>query len=75
MVALGRPLMTADKVLLRDEPFQGLAPALALDYARILGALRQHRPDLGLFITESTPALFDAIADRTLRIERGAISE
>src|ERR1700678_3983763 len=34
MVALGRALMIARKVLLLDEPFQGLAPAL--DYARTL---------------------------------------
>lgn len=44
MVALGRALMIARKVLLLDEPFQGLAPALALDYARTLGELRKHRP-------------------------------
>ena len=75
MVALGRALMVARKVLLLDEPFQGLAPALALDYARTLGELRKHRPELALLITESTPALLDAIADRTLQIERGEISD
>ena len=75
MVALGRALMIARKVLLLDEPFQGLAPALALDYARTLGELRKHRPELALLITESTPALLDAIADRTLQIERGEIFE
>jgi branched-chain amino acid transport system ATP-binding protein len=75
MVALGRALMVARRVLLLDEPFQGLAPALALDYARTLGELRKHRPELALLITESTPALLDAIADRTLQIERGEISE
>lgn len=75
MVALGRALLVARKVLLLDEPFQGLAPALALDYARTLGDLRKHRPELALFITESTPGLLDSIADRTLQIERGEISE
>lgn len=73
MVALGRALMIARKVLLLDEPFQGLAPALALDYARTLGELRKHRPELALLITESSPALLDKIADRTLQIERGEI--
>jgi len=73
MVALGRALMIARKVLLLDEPFQGLAPALALDYARTLGELRRHRPELALLITESSPALLDKIADRTLQIERGEI--
>lgn len=73
MVALGRALLVARKVLLLDEPFQGLAPALALDYARTLGELRKHRPELALLITESSPALLDKIADRTLQIERGEI--
>lgn len=73
MVALGRALVVAHKVLLLDEPFQGLAPALALDYARTLGELRKHRPELAILITESSPALLDRIADRTLQIERGEI--
>jgi branched-chain amino acid transport system ATP-binding protein len=73
MVALGRALMVAQKVLLLDEPFQGLAPALALDYARTLGELRRRRPELMLLITESSPKLLDEIADRTLQVERGEI--
>lgn len=73
MVALGRALMVARTALLLDEPFQGLAPALALNYAHTLGELRRGRPDLAILITESTPALLDAIADETLQIERGEI--
>ena len=73
MVALGRALTVARKVLLLDEPFQGLAPALALDYARTLGELRKHRPELAMLITESSPTLLDRIADRTLQIERGEV--
>ena len=73
IVALGRALVLARKVLLLDEPFQGLAPVLALEYARTLGELRKRRPELALLITESSPALLDRIADRTLQIERGEI--
>ncbi|TAL90158.1 MAG: ATP-binding cassette domain-containing protein [Candidimonas sp.] len=73
MVALGRALMVARNALLLDEPFQGLAPALALEYVHILGVLRHNRPDLAMLITESTPALLDEIADETLQIERGEI--
>ncbi|WP_035685331.1 ABC transporter ATP-binding protein, partial [Bradyrhizobium sp. Cp5.3] len=73
MVALGRALTVARKVLLLDEPFQGLAPALALDYARTLGELRKYRPELAMLITESSPTLLDRIADRTLQIERGEV--
>ena len=73
MVALGRALMVARTLLLLDEPFQGLAPALALDYARTLARLREEKSDLTLLITESSPNLLKAVADETLRIERGAI--
>lgn len=73
MVALGRALTVADKVLFLDEPFQGLAPALALEYARTLSRLREYRPDLALLITESTPNLLKEVADEELQIERGEI--
>lgn len=73
MVALGRALMVGTRYVLLDEPFQGLAPALALTYANTLARLRQSRPDLGLLITESTPRLLDKIVDFSLQIERGEI--
>lgn len=74
MVALGRALMVADKLLMLDEPFQGLAPALALEYARTLNCLRQQKPGLALFITESSPKLLSGVTDVMLRIERGAVA-
>ncbi len=52
MVALGRALMIGERLLLLDEPFQGLAPALARRYAEALSALRQHRPEMAILITE-----------------------
>jgi branched-chain amino acid transport system ATP-binding protein len=74
MVALGRALMVAEKVLMLDEPFQGLAPALALEYARTLGRLRTEKPSLAFFITESSPNLLKAISDVVLKIERGSVT-
>lgn len=73
MVALGRALMLARALLILDEPFQGLAPALALEYARTLARLRERKGDLTLLVTESSPHLLDAVADETLRIERGSV--
>lgn len=73
MVALGRALTVARKALLLDEPFQGLAPALALNYARVLGRLRQARPDLTLLITESSPKLLREITDEIVTIDRGEV--
>jgi ABC-type branched-subunit amino acid transport system ATPase component len=74
MVALGRALMVGTRYLLLDEPFQGLAPALALTYAGTLARLRKQRPELGLLITESTPKLLERITDATLQIERGEVT-
>jgi branched-chain amino acid transport system ATP-binding protein len=75
MVALARALMLGTKLILLDEPFQGLAPALAQRYAEALKALRDADRSVTLVITESNPALLRGIADRTLVIERGEVTE
>ena len=75
MVALGRALMIGRKLVMLDEPFQGLAPALARRYAEALRALRDRDRDVTLIITESNPALLKRFADRALVIERGEIRE
>jgi branched-chain amino acid transport system ATP-binding protein len=73
MVALGRALMVGTRLVLLDEPFQGLAPKLAQDYAEALGRLRQVRPELCVVVTESNAALLAGIPDQTLVLERGAL--
>lgn len=75
MVALGRALIVGTRYVLLDEPFQGLAPALALSYADTLARLRETRRDLGLLIAELTPKLLDKIVDSSLLIERGEVTE
>jgi branched-chain amino acid transport system ATP-binding protein len=75
MVALGRALMLGTKLVMLDEPFQGLAPALAMRYADALKALRDADRNVTLIITESNPSLLRGFADRTLLIERGEVSE
>jgi urea transport system ATP-binding protein len=73
MVALGRALMAGTRLVLLDEPFQGLAPVLAVQYAEALGRLRTVRPDLCVMITESNASLLKDIPDQTLTLERGAL--
>jgi ABC-type branched-subunit amino acid transport system ATPase component len=73
MVALGRALMVGTRAVLLDEPFQGLAPALALNYAATLARVREQHRDLALLVTESSPQLLDKVVDVSLRIERGQV--
>jgi branched-chain amino acid transport system ATP-binding protein len=73
MVALGRALMLGTRLIILDEPFQGLAPVLAQRYADALRRLRSQDKDITLLITESNPKLLDTFADVTLTIERGEI--
>lgn len=75
MVALGRALMLGTRLVILDEPFQGLAPALAQRYAEALQRLRASDADITLLITESNPKLLEAFANTTLTLERGEIVE
>ena len=74
MVALGRALMAGTRLVLLDEPFQGLAPVLAVQYGEALGRLRKVRPDLCVLVTESNASLLKDIPDHTWTLERGALS-
>jgi len=73
MVALGRALMVGTKLVLLDEPFQGLAPALAKRYGEALLRLREAEPGLTVLISESNPDLLRPIADVAFMIERGEV--
>jgi branched-chain amino acid transport system ATP-binding protein len=73
MVALGRALMLGTKLVLLDEPFQGLAPVLAQRYAEALRRLRSQDREITLLITESNPKLLATFSDTTMTIERGEV--
>ena len=74
MVALGRAIMIGTKVLMLDEPFQGLAPKLSQEYAEALSRLKELQPELCLVITESNIKLLGEIPDRIWTIERGSLT-
>lgn len=74
MVALGRALMIGTKLVLLDEPFQGLAPALAHRYADALRTIREKKRETTLVITESNPELLQNFGDVVYRIERGEVT-
>jgi len=73
MVALGRALMLGTKLVILDEPFQGLAPVLAQRYAEALRRLRSQDRNITLLITESNPRLLATFSDATITIERGEV--
>ncbi|MGH6610440.1 MAG: ATP-binding cassette domain-containing protein [Burkholderiaceae bacterium] len=74
MAALARALMVGTHVLLVDEPLQGLAPALAKQFAEAIGRLHRLRPELCVLITESNRALLDRLECATFTLERGELS-
>ncbi|GBD08559.1 High-affinity branched-chain amino acid transport ATP-binding protein LivF [Candidatus Thermoflexus japonica] len=71
MVALARALMAGSRLLLLDEPFEGLSPALALRIGEILQVLRSE--GLGVLLAESDLHRVSALAERVYTIERGEI--
>jgi branched-chain amino acid transport system ATP-binding protein len=75
IVALGRALMLGSRLILLDEPFQGLAPIIAARYGDALRTLKSARPHMSILITESNPSLLAALSERTLVIERGHLTE
>ncbi len=74
MVALGRAVMIGTRLLMLDEPFQGLAPKLAIEYTEALARLKEVQPDVCVVITESNIKLLGSIPDQVWTIERGSIS-
>jgi branched-chain amino acid transport system ATP-binding protein len=75
MAALGRALMAGTRLVLLDEPFQGLAPVLANQYAESLRKLHQLSPELCIVVTESNRSLLRDLPDATLTLERGELVE
>jgi branched-chain amino acid transport system ATP-binding protein len=72
MVAIGRVLMTAPKVLLLDEPSQGLSPAMAdavMDSVRLIT-----KTGLGIILVEQNIELVRGVIDRGLVLSRGAVA-
>jgi len=70
MVAVARALSGNVKLLLLDEPFEGLAPAVIIELFKVFDALRRHA---SIVIVEHNLDLVLALADRVFALERGAV--
>jgi branched-chain amino acid transport system ATP-binding protein len=72
LVALARALMAGTRMLLLDEPFEGLAPALAQRLGEVLANLKTE--GITVLIAESNEQHISDLLSRTFRIERGSVS-
>ncbi len=72
MVALARALMAGRKILLLDEPFEGLAPALARRLGEVMANLKTE--GVSILIAESNEVHVADLLSRAFRIERGSVA-
>jgi branched-chain amino acid transport system ATP-binding protein len=70
MVAVARAMSGNVKLLLLDEPFEGLAPTVTLELFKVFDLLRKH---MSIVIVEHNLDLVLALADRVFALERGAV--
>jgi branched-chain amino acid transport system ATP-binding protein len=72
LVALARAMMAGTRLLLLDEPFEGVAPVLARRLAEVIAALRQS--GLTAIISESSLTHAHGLFDRVFVIDRGEVA-
>ena len=72
MLAIARALVTDPKVLILDEPTEGIQPSIIKDIARILNALRKER-QIAIVVSEQVLSFALDLADRFLVIDGGRI--
>lgn len=70
LVALARAIVAGTNLLLLDEPFEGVAPALSQRLSEVIGALRGQ--NLSVLIAQSDSNHSAKLLDRKYTIERGA---
>jgi ABC-type branched-subunit amino acid transport system ATPase component len=70
MAAVARALSGNVRLLLLDEPFEGLAPAVVQELFTVFDQLRRH---CSIVIVEHNLDLVLALADRVFVLERGAV--
>ena len=70
MVAVARALSGNVKLLLLDEPFEGLAPAVVNELFTVFDRLRS---EISILIVEHNLDLVLALSDRVFALERGQV--
>jgi len=72
LAALGRALMCGTRLLLLDEPFEGVAPALAQRLAEVVAGLK--REGMSVILSESDLQHSERMVDRIIVIDRGSVT-
>jgi branched-chain amino acid transport system ATP-binding protein len=72
MLAVGRALTLNPKVLLLDEPTEGLAPIIVEELLRALGAITRESGICSILVEQNAQKIL-GLADRVVILERGAI--
>jgi branched-chain amino acid transport system ATP-binding protein len=72
LVALARALMSGTRLLLLDEPFEGVAPVLAARLAEVVATLRNE--GLSVVLSASDLSRSRELLDVVFIIDRGAVS-
>lgn len=70
MLAIGRALVLNPRVLLLDEPLEGLAPIIVEELLAALGAIRRES-GLAIVLVEQSATKILALTDRALVLDRG----
>ena len=71
MLAIARALVNDPKILLLDEPTEGLAPIIVDEIVRILDAIRQE--GVSVLLVEQNLAVCEKLADRHYVLEQGRV--
>jgi branched-chain amino acid transport system ATP-binding protein len=71
LVAIARALLMHPRLVLLDEPSQGLAPRIVEDIAAVVAEMRQER--IAILLVEQNSAMALALADRAYVIDDGRI--
>ena len=69
-LAIARALVTNPKVLLLDEPTEGIQPSIIKDIANVLNEIKKLR-DITIIVSEQVLSFTMAVADRIIVIDKG----
>jgi urea transport system ATP-binding protein len=69
-LAIARALVSNPKVLLLDEPTEGIQPSIIKDIANVLNEIRKLR-DITIIVSEQVLSFTMAVADRIIVIDKG----